>query len=152
MVSENDALWNDPGYWSEPAERAFARARRMALRESLADRLRRRPSALLSFETATDGLGLMPDSAESSQTVPIARIVGSVGKESLFTRSFLPRSGALLPRWKKVYALSRGFRGYEPVELYEVGGLFYVVDGHFRLSVTRAMDENTIQARVRRWV
>lgn len=152
MVSERDALWNDPRYWSEPAERAFARARRMAFRESLIARLRRRPSTLVSFETATDGLGLMPESVESSQTVPLARIVGSVGKESLFTRSFLPKSEGLLPRWKKVFALAHGFRGYEPVELYEVGGLFYVVDGHFRVSVTRAMDEDTIQARVRRWV
>lgn len=151
-ISEKDFLWNDPMYWSEPAEQAFARAYNNAHREALIDRLLGRPPGLVSFEKVTEGSGLLPGSRESLQTVLLSRIVGSLGKQHLFSRSFLPMDPGLLPRWKKIFALANGFRGFEPVELYEVDGLFYVVDGHFRVSVARAMDQKTIEARVRPWV
>lgn len=152
MVSATDALWDSLSYWSEPAERAFAKARRQAVREALFDRLLGRRSTLVPFDEITAGSRLLPETTARLQAVPLSQIVGSVAKSSLFSRTFLPRSGALLSRWKQAFAVAHGLRGYEPIELYEAGGHFYVVDGHFRVSVARALGVETIQARVRRWV
>ena len=82
----------------------------------------------------------------------IADIIGSVGKGRFFTRSFLPKSSSLRARWKRAFAVAHSLRGYEPIELHQVDGSFYVVDGHFRVSVARALGFETIQALVRRWI
>jgi hypothetical protein len=157
MTSTRDAIWNSSSYWSEPAELAFAKARRKARREVLVDRLRGRRSTLVPFDADLNGEsmhrpGLLVESLERRLTVPLAQIVGSVDKWGFFTRSFLPKSDTLLARWKTIFAVAHGFGGYQPIELYERGGRFYVVDGHFRVSVARALGCEMIQARVRRWV
>jgi hypothetical protein len=144
MALGTDTLWNSTSYWSEPAEQAFATARRKARWQTVVDRLRGRRSTLVPFDEVADRSGLLRESLELLQPVPLAQIVGSVGKGHLFTRSFYPRSDALLSRWKRAFAVARGFRGYEPIELYEAEGYFYVVDGHFRVSVARALGYETI--------
>lgn len=151
MAFATDHFWNDPSYWSEAAEQAFSKARRRASRATIADRLRGRRSTLEPFETAATRSGLLAGGAEHRKTVALSRIVGSVGKSRLFTRSFLPKSERQRARWKTAFAVAHGLKGYEPIELYEAAGRFYVVDGHFRVSVARALGFETIQARVRSW-
>lgn len=152
MASVTTTVWNDLSYWSEPAEQAFAKARRKARRESRANWFRSRQSTLMPFEKLADRLGLLPESHQSRRSVPLVQIVGSVGKSELFTNSFLPRSDRLVSRWKRAFAVAHGLEGYEPIELYEAAGDFYIVDGHFRVSVAKALGYETIQATVRRWV
>lgn len=152
MVHGTDTLWNSTSFWSEPAERAFSMARRKARWQTLIDRLLGRPSTLVPFLKLADRSGLLPESEVRSRTVPLAQIVGSVGKGRFFTRSFYPRRDRLLPRWKRAFAVAHGFRGHEPIELYEAEGYYYVVDGHFRASVAQALGHETIEATVRRWL
>ena len=153
MVSTTDALWESTSYWSEAAEQAFARARRRAGWQAFADRIRGRNPELVRFDEVAERDELLPEPGERLRTIPLGRIVGTVGtKGRLFTRSFHPKTSALLPRWKRVYSMARGFRGYRPIDGYEAAGSFYVVDGHFRVSVARTLGSKTIQARVRRWV
>jgi hypothetical protein len=152
MALGTDTLWNSTSYWSEPAERAFATARRKARWQTFVDRLRGRRANLIPFHEVADRSSLLRESREQSQTVPLELIVGSVGKGRSFNRSFYPKSSDLLPRWKRAFAVAHGLHGYEPIELYEAEGYFYVVDGHFRVSVARALRSATIQASVHRWV
>jgi hypothetical protein len=150
-MAVTDTLWNEPSYWSEAAEQAFGKARRRARTEALINRLRGRRSTLVSFDEIAEQSGRLPESTEARQAVPISHIVGSVGKSRFFTRSFLPMDDRLRRRWKRAFAVAHGLRGYQPIELYEVEGRFFVVDGHFRVSVARVLGYKTIQARVRRW-
>ena len=152
MASSATTAWDNLSYWSEPAGQAFARARRGARRETRTNRRRGRRSTLLRFEDLSDRLGLLAESDESRRTIPLAQIVGSVGKSDLFTKSFQPRHDKLESRWKRAFAVAHGLGGYQPIELYEAAGKFFVVDGHFRVSVARALGYETIQAVVRRWV
>jgi hypothetical protein len=151
MSSGNDGTWSDPTYWSEAAEQAFARALRRGRKETRFDRLSKRRSTLLSFDELSASSERLPEGHESQNTVSLVDIVGSVGKSELFTPSFYPRSPDLRQRWKRAYAVVRGLRGYEPVELYEADGLLYVVDGHFRISVARTLGHETIEATIKRW-
>lgn len=149
MTLQTDRPWNTTAYWSVPAERTFARMRREAERQLRRGRRRGRRSRSIPFDTVA--AGLLPDSDHHAATVPLDRIVGSVGKDHQFTRSFHPTRDADLARWKRAYAVAHGLRGYDPVELYEVAGRYFVVDGHYRVSVARALGSATIQATVRRW-
>ena len=152
MALGTDAVWNSASYWSEPAERAFAIARRKARRQRLLARIAGRRAALMPFSEAMKRWGLLSQSEVRLRTVALGEIVGSVGKAHVFTRSFHPRSDSLRYRWKQAFANAHGLRGYEPIELYEAKGRYYVVDGHFRVSVAQALGNDTIQARVQRWV
>jgi uncharacterized ParB-like nuclease family protein len=152
MALETPALWNSTSYWSEPAERAFAAVRRKARRQVRADRLRKRRATLIPFDEVVDHSAMLPESHVRLEAVPLRQIVGSVGKAQHFTRSFHPATDDSLRRWKRAYAAAHGLRGYEPVELYEVEGDYYIVDGHYRVSVAKALGNDKIQATVRRWV
>lgn len=152
MAVRTDEPWNSTRYWSEPAEQAFAAARRRARRQVRVDRLRRRRTTLIPFDEVVGRSGLLPESEARTEAVPLRQIIGSVGKAQHFTRSFDPANDDIRQRWKRAFAAAHGLRGYEPVELYEVDGSYYVVDGHFRVSVAKALGNDTIQATVRRWM
>lgn len=152
MAPQTGDLWNSPAYWSEPAEQAFAVARRRARRHVRMNRLRRRRTTLIPFDEAVRGSGCWPESQARTEEVPLRRIVGSVGKAQYFTPAFDPATDDIRTRWKRAFAVTQGLRGYEPIELYELDGRYFVVDGHYRVSVARALGNDTIQATVRRWV
>ena len=152
MAVATDTVWDSTAYWSEAAEQAFTTARRKAGWHGLIDRIRGRNPELLRFDEVAERLELLPESGEHLRTIPLEKIVGTVGtKGRLFTRTFHPKTNTLLPRWKRVYTMARGLRGYRPIDVYEAVGAFYVVDGHFRVSVARALGSTMIQARIRRW-
>jgi hypothetical protein len=146
----DDALWNHPSVWSEEAEQAFIRARRRARRDVWAGRLFGHDWSLRSFDEACCRAVGSPIDV-GLRNVPLARIVGSVNKAADFTSSFRPASDGLLGRWKRAYAVARGLRGFHPVDLYELDGEYYVLDGHFRVSVARSLGSDSILARVRSW-
>jgi hypothetical protein len=141
----------DSMFWSEAAEQAFAKARRRAGWERLAGRIRGCDYHLVRFEDVRDRGHLLPGGEPTSDSVPLTSIVGSVGKSDHFTRSFRPAIELLRERWKRAYTVARVNSGFQPVELYQVGNRYFVVDGHYRVSVARALRNRTIEAQVRRW-
>lgn len=151
MTLQTDRPWNTTAFWSEPAEQSFTAMRRKARRQVWRDRLHGRRSTLVPFDEAAGRLGLLPGSDVHAATVRLDLIIGSVAKDGLFTRGFYPATTRILGRWKRAYARAHHLAGYDPVELYEVAGRYFVVDGHFRVSVARALGSDTIEATVRRW-
>jgi len=57
-----------------------------------------------------------------------------VQREREFNRAFLPREEKLRERWEDLEELALGARGFPPVELYRVGDVDFVVDGHHRVK------------------
>ena len=82
------------------------------------------------------------------QQVPLDKIVGSVGKYREFTRSFWPKQEKLRERWKWIYVAAHSFHGLPPVELYQVGEVFFVKDGNHRISVARELGNRSVEAYV----
>jgi nucleotide-binding universal stress UspA family protein len=135
--------------WMADAEQRFDRARRQAFIESVIGQLRGQPTLLLPFDDVRDSLGLVPSSDRGLHEIPLDKIVGSVGRYREFTRSFLPRDDTIRQRWKRIYATAQGMKGLPPIEVYQVGDVFFVKDGNHRVSVAREMGAKTIQAYVR---
>ena len=127
----------------------FDSARRAALMQDLLSHLLKKPSDLLPFDEVRDRLGLRHVIDRGVQDVSLDRIVGTVEREREFNRAFLPRDEKLRQRWEDLEELAEGARGFPPVELYRVGDVDFVVDGHHRVSVARAKGQPTIEARVK---
>lgn len=144
------AVWEDPAFWSEQAEQAFAKARRRATWEMFRGWLRSESTCLLSFHDAV-GDRLLSSKPWITETTEVSRILGSVDKPCAFTPSFLPRTDELKSRWKRAYALVHGLKGYQPIDLYELDDTLFVVDGHFRVSVIKHLGGELIQASVQEW-
>jgi hypothetical protein len=134
----------------EQVDREFTAARRRARMRRFLARLRRKPamSTLLSFEDQRRSLRAYGGICRGRATVEISRIVGSAGKHDYFDEGFMPLRSLSRERWKRI---DRAFRlGHElpPVTLYKLGELYFVKDGHHRVSVARFHGAEWIDAEV----
>jgi hypothetical protein len=110
--------------------------------------LRGKPAQLLSFEEVRTRLRLREELYRGLQDIPLASIVGSVGRYTDFTGTFLPKSVINRDRWSRIYAEAEGKMGLPPIEVYQVGEVYFVRDGNHRVSVALAMGQKTIEAYV----
>lgn len=129
----------------------FDEARRAAVIQDLLRVLRGKPVDLLPFDAVREGLRLEHIVDRGVREVPMDRIVGTLGKEREreFNRAFLPRDEKVRDRWMGVSRMVEGQEGFPRVELYQVGDVYFVVDGHHRVSVLRSMGAPTIEAWVK---
>lgn len=102
---------------------------------------------LLGLEDTLAALGRAGEEHLGIREVPVTDIVGSVSRMRDFDRRMRPRSRHLRHRWE-VIADTR--RELPPVALVQVGELFFVEDGHHRVSIARARGAATLAARVHR--
>jgi len=82
------------------------------------------------------------------KTVPIKKIVGSEGRYNDFDNRFLPRSNELKQRWVNVDQAHLSDIVLPPIQLYELGGLYFVRDGNHRVSVAKTQGVEFIDAEV----
>jgi len=82
------------------------------------------------------------------QIIPIANIVGSVGRYRDFDRAFLPLSGADEQRWRELDVAMNEMRTLPPIDVYKVGDVYFVRDGNHRVSVAKANGLTHIDAYV----
>jgi hypothetical protein len=84
-------------------------------------------------------------------TVPIGQIRGSEGRCSDFDRDFHPLQDHSRGRWLRVARARDEDKVLPPVELVQVGDIYFVRDGHHRISVARALGQLDIEAEVTVW-
>jgi hypothetical protein len=135
---------------NEQVDADFTRARRRARLRALGVRLRRESTSnrLLNFDDVRRELVANNRLQRGTRVVEVNQIVGSVGRWRDFDRSFLPARASVGHKWKRIdRAFQRG-EDLPPVELYEIGDAYFVVDGHHRVSVARYHDVPTVEASV----
>ncbi len=133
-------------YWR--AAEDFYQARRAADLEQVLSRLTGKPDQLLSYEDVRKRLHATVTHSQGVQDISLDAIVGSVGRYTDFTRSFLPKHRDDIERWSRVFLATTGMTGVPPIEVYKVGTAYFVKDGHHRVSVARQLDTKYIQAHV----
>ncbi len=99
---------------------------------------------------ATKALGTQGWSQHGPVEVPVDQVVGTAARTDEFDRKFRPRFSRLRARWQSVADAVSADRTLPPVELVQMGEMYFVVDGHHRVSVARALDRPTVTAQVRR--
>jgi hypothetical protein len=83
--------------------------------------------------------------------VPISHIRGSQGRSKDFDRDFNPLQEHTKDRWLNVAVARQWGKSLPPVELIQVGDVYFVRDGHHRISVARALGQQDIEAEVTVW-
>lgn len=141
----------DTGFPTADAENDFARQRRRADVARLVSWLRREPddvNAILPFDEVVAALGKVGEKSLGLQVVTIESIVGSVDRTGDFDRYFRPTSTHSRARWERLAVAQRRGESVPPVQLYRVGSMHFVIDGHHRVSIACAMHQKTIDAYV----
>lgn len=135
-------------YQIHTAIQDFQSARQRAAVQEILARVTGRSTRLLSYEDVAQKLKLRARTERGIQNIPLDAIVGSVGRYTDFTRSFLPRRSNDRDRWAGVKAAVEQSTGLPPIEVYKVGEVYFVVDGNHRVSIARQVGASTIEARV----
>ena len=126
----------------------FRQARRKAAMEQIMSFLRGDSSELLSYEDVRKKLKATSGGSAHLQEIPLDSIVGSVGRYSDFTRHFLPRVDDDEGRWSRVQAAAFSLAGVPPIEVYQIGDAYFVLDGNHRVSVAKQAGNTYIEAYV----
>jgi hypothetical protein len=133
------------------AQNDFLRARRRAAASRVAARLRGEPGdvrMVLPYEEVIEALGFVSEHPAGVEVVALDAIVGTVDRERDFDRSFRPTSGRVRSRWENIAAAMRRGEPLPPVDLVRIGEIYFVRDGHNRVSVARALGRRDIEAYV----
>jgi hypothetical protein len=111
-------------------------------------RLLHRSSRLLDLDETLCCVEVKSSHYTGTHAVCIDCIKGTQGKADTFDAEFHPVKESSRSRWLSV-ALEK-LRGHDlpPVELIDVEGIYYVRDGHHRISVARSLGQAYIDAEI----
>jgi hypothetical protein len=132
-----------------PVRSAYDKARRRKAYRSLARLIRARPAPadLLPFDEVSRRLRAFDRHYVGIRPIPVSKIVGSVDRVGDFDREFLPRRRDVEDRWRRLEdAFPEG--AFPPIQVYQVGEAYFVVDGHHRVAIARQRGMSTIDAEV----
>ncbi len=126
----------------------FKRARRKAAMQDIVSRITGHSDALISFEEARKRLNASGEEAHGLQSIPLNAIIGSVGRYADFNRNFLPRRDTQKSRWVRVKSVLRDLDEMPPIQVYQIGEAYFVLDGNHRVSIARERGSTHIRAYV----
>jgi nucleotide-binding universal stress UspA family protein len=129
----------------------FRSARRQAILEKILGHLSGKSADLLSYEEVREKLKITGRKAQELREIPLNAIVGSVGRYADFTRSFLPETTVDETRWAGIMVATTSLEGLPPIEVYQIGEVYFVLDGNHRVSVARQVGATHIEAYVTRF-
>ena len=141
----------DTGFPAADVENDFQRARRHQVLARLAQRLRREPddvNLILPFDEVVAALGQRGERRLGLKTISLDTIVGTVDSSRDFDRRFRPTSGRVRERWERLALAQRRGEPIPPIDVYRVGDMHFVQDGHHRVSIAMATGGKVIDAYV----
>jgi hypothetical protein len=140
----------DTGLPSADAQFDFSRARRRRALARLSARLRRADDVnlILPFEEVAQALGRVGERRLGLELIPLDSIIGTVDRSREFDRDFRPTSPRVRERWQRINLAQRKGEAMPPIDVYRIGELHFVKDGHHRVSVAHALGYRDIDAYV----
>jgi hypothetical protein len=100
------------------------------------------------LDEITAPLGWRGERRLGLQTIRLDTIAGTTGARRDFDRCFRPTSGQVRFRWERLALARRRGEAIPPIEVYRLGGLHFVSDGHHRVSIAAATGQQLIDAYV----
>lgn len=125
----------------------FRLARQRAAMESVVSRLTGKSTQLLSYDDVVRKLKIVSQAERGIEDIPVEAIVGSVGRYTDFSRSFLPIQESDADRWARVASVP-DFYQLPPIEVFRIGDVYFVLDGNHRVSIARQRGISFIPAEV----
>ena len=144
-------MHGETGFPRADVEDDFIRARRRQVLARLANWLRREPddvNLILPFDEVLAALGMKGERSLGLQTIHLDSVVGTVDSRRDFDRRFRPTSSRVRERWERLALAQRRGESVPPIDVYRIGDLHFVKDGHHRVSIALATGQTTIDAYV----
>ena len=141
LVTLDGLMPRDTGLPSADAEFDFSRARR---RRALAPpvrppQARRRREPHPARSRRSPGARRVGERRLGEQLISLDSIVGTVDRAREFDRAFRPTSPRVRERWERINLAQRSGEAMPPIDVYRIGDLHFVKDGHHRVSVAHAL-------------
>jgi hypothetical protein len=144
-------LRGETGFPRADVENDFLRARQRQVAARLGNWLRRCPacaSRLVPLSEVVTALGNRGQRQLGLQTIRLDTIVGTLDARREFDHRFRPTSNRVRSRWERLALAQRRGEPIPPIQVYRVGTLHYVEDGHHRVSIAAAARQEMIDAYV----
>src|SRR5436190_8560486 len=115
-----------------------------------------------SFEQEVEAAGIAGRSEGGMKTIPVTKVVGSVGRAQNLRSDFFYKSGKVTSRFLRIGEAMRKGKDLPPIEVYkaklprQVGDgarqapvtEYYVVDGHHRVAMAKKLGQDYLDAHV----
>jgi len=141
----------ETGFPRADVENDFLRLRRRQVLAKLAHKLSREPddvNLVLPYSEVIAALGYEGERSIGLKSIKLVDIVGSVDQRRDFDRRFRPTSARVRERWEQLALAQRRGAPMPPIDVYKVGDLYFVKDGHHRVSIALSQGQTTIDAHV----
>ena len=102
----------------------------------------------MPLDEVVGALGMRGERHLGLQAIELDTIVGTVNSQRDFDRRFRPTSNRVRPRWERLALAQRRREAIPPIEVYRVGNLHFVNDGHHQVSIAAATGQQAIDAYV----
>lgn len=126
----------------------FERAMRRGFWERLKQRLLHHPTHLIDFADVKGELKSYNEFDRGVSPIPIQNIVGSIGHNDAFDRNFMPICEHIERKWQHILNLMIHSFDLPPIDVYQIGDDYFVIDGNHRVSVSRFLGIQYIDAHV----
>lgn len=124
----------------------FERAYRRSFWRKVVAKFTGQTNDLLPYDEVRQALPFQSQRDIGLQSVPLDKIVGSVGRYRDFDRAFLPIQRQTSQRWVNIRKAHYHDVSLPPVDLYKIGDVYFVKDGNHRISVARERNQTDIDA------
>jgi uncharacterized ParB-like nuclease family protein len=152
--SSSESSWNRPQAGSDQLSQSLLLYSGMILKGKIIrilGFLTRNPAHLVDLGTFTRSVRVRSRHYAGIQSVKIGSIRGSEGKVEDFDSAFNPMHERTRSRWLNVAKARLSGGELPPVELIQVDQIYFVRDGHHRISVAKALGEKYVDAEVIKW-
>jgi hypothetical protein len=140
-----------PDQGQQGAFQRYRRAREQGRRGQFWSRLTGQPCYLHDLASVEANCQVLSRNDAGLRTVALDQIRGSEGRSRYFDRDFHPLHDEARGRWLNIARARQQGKHLPPVVLVQVGGIYFVRDGHHRISVARAMGQLELEAWVTVW-
>jgi hypothetical protein len=129
----------------------FRRLHNKAVRSKFFSLITRRYHGLLNLGEMQKRLKVTARTHGGLRLVPIEKIRGSLNRTNDFDAEFRPLQEHTRDRWVNIAIAHSRDESLPPVELIELDDMYFVTDGHHRISVAKMMGQREIEAEVTVW-
>ncbi len=140
-------LINNPVIVNKARSLFDTKIRAAQVRQFLA-RIFRRDDHLLQLDEVVRPENIEGSAYAGTQIVDIEQIRGTESRADDFDTKFSPIKGSIRERWQAIARLFLVGEELPPVDLIQVGEVYFVRDGHHRVSVARSLGQRYIEAEI----
>jgi hypothetical protein len=133
----NDHQTNSSELLHAYSRQDFLRAHRKSFWRSVISWLGKTDNDLLPFDEVMKRVPLKGQSYFGLKQIETDKIVGSVSRYLEFDRAFLPRQTHTRERWERIDQAYYSDVILPPIDVYQIGDVYFVKDGNHRVSVAR---------------